>query len=907
MAMTIPHTVLEQLLLQDGVALPSAGGADKAIHCFSAEHEDKNASMSVNVAKGLYNCHGCGISGNAWSYLTRIRGCQPEEAMRILEKLGGTANYAEAQRRNDQARQEAASRLPRFTETIYNKARITKEVLGDRVALHDYTDEKGNILFRIGRFEAWRDGKDKPDKTFRPFTPAKSKGGGYWVVGPRNEQVPLQDRIKRYPIYRLKTIAQEIRSWDRLPDAQKQQIWLVEGEKCADLLSRLKVSSKAGQAFSPLVCALYGGSKHPIDHHDLAPLYGQRVLLLADADASGRKYMKDLGRHLVENNTECRYFLPEGKDGFDVGDVAGDGWAAVIKYIQDGGGVKSHQDVFPPDKRTKPQDETTLPQAPMGDTPYFRILGFEDATVVFQHKITHRIHKIPAGGVGSEGNLIHLAPLSYWRSLAGGNDISQKHRLVWADQMIRAAEIKGEMSTQTTRMWGLGAYRKQDGSIIYNVGQKILAEDHGSYLTVEKPLTDDFDTGEIYLPGPRIELKDDTQAHEYAADLYSAILQYRWEQLEHGQAFAGWIVTSLIGGALPFRPMLWLTALPGSGKTFLLEHVLNPIFGPLVTAWADATEASMAAQTRDTALPAYLDEFDPDVGRERKMQDILGLIRVATSGGASRSRGNAKGGFTQVRPRFSLLMASVDRPVLSEANAQRIMPIRLSTAGVKNWPAVRDALLDAVRPEKTLAIRSLIIRNTVRLVRHAREIEDELLAEGASTRDAQIRGALSAGICFLCAEDTVRIGRRAPTLLDAYRPFMTLMQAMVRSKTVDDITLADALDRGYFDENRTFMGKTGIGSPTTHQQDYQTIAARYGFRFIDEDMLLCAIDWRAMEQLLRDTIYQHIALSEYLLRMPGARKAETSSGSPRRVTFAGITKQAVALPRDELKKMGLFP
>ena len=63
-------TILESLLALDGVVLPRGGGANKMVECFSPSHDDRNASMSVNVSKGVYNCHGCGIKGNAYASQT---------------------------------------------------------------------------------------------------------------------------------------------------------------------------------------------------------------------------------------------------------------------------------------------------------------------------------------------------------------------------------------------------------------------------------------------------------------------------------------------------------------------------------------------------------------------------------------------------------------------------------------------------------------------------------------------------------------------------------------------------------------------------------------------------------------------------------------------------------------------
>ena len=508
-----------------------------------------------------------------------------------------------------------------------------------------------------------------------------------------------------------------------------------------------------------------------------------------------------------------------------------------------------------------------------------------------------------ASAVSVEGNLIYLAPLKFWRALAGGQDITSRHRLVWADAIIRAAEDRGEMSTESTHMWERGANTARDGSIVYNVGNGILREDDSGLLARMEPLAQDIHAGEIYLPGPKIELVDDTKAFEYAAEMYDAVMQYRWERGEHGHAFLGWLVTSLIGGALPFRPMLWLTALPGSGKTFLLEKIVNGLFGEVVTDWANATEAGMALQTADTALPAYLDEFEPEPGKERRMQDILGLIRIATSGGASRIRGNVKGGFVQSRPRFSLLMASVDRPTLSEANAQRITPIRLSTAGVDNWPEVRDAILASVTKERSLAIRTHIIRNTARIVRHASEIEDEMIHGEVATREAQIRAALSAGASFLSADDGFRIGRQAAALLDKFRPFATLMQTVIRSKREEDITCADALRTAYFTDVGFFVPD---GMADDQQVRLRKLMLRHGFKMPDADQVYAAVDWRAMRDLLIGTPYMHIDLSEYLLQLPRAYRPRSDRGHLVRITFSGVSKPVIAIPRETCGKIGLF-
>ena len=71
------RTILEELLLADGIKLREGGGSDKMVLCWA--HEEKTPSMSVNVAKGVYNCHGCGAKGNAYSTSLITRACPPRK------------------------------------------------------------------------------------------------------------------------------------------------------------------------------------------------------------------------------------------------------------------------------------------------------------------------------------------------------------------------------------------------------------------------------------------------------------------------------------------------------------------------------------------------------------------------------------------------------------------------------------------------------------------------------------------------------------------------------------------------------------------------------------------------------------------------------------------------------------
>ena len=86
---TLPvPSVLAAVLTRGGITLPERG-VEHAIACFNPHHRDDAAkAMRIDTVRGIYRCYGCGIRGNSWTYLTRIRGFQPQAAEALLAELG---------------------------------------------------------------------------------------------------------------------------------------------------------------------------------------------------------------------------------------------------------------------------------------------------------------------------------------------------------------------------------------------------------------------------------------------------------------------------------------------------------------------------------------------------------------------------------------------------------------------------------------------------------------------------------------------------------------------------------------------------------------------------------------------------------------------------------------------------
>ena len=156
-----------------------------------------------------------------------------------------------------------------------------------------YHTADGGMAFHTGRWDLPGGGKD-----FRPAT----WNGGRWQ---------LKAMPGSRPLYNLPVIAKE-------PD---KPIVVVEGEKCADT---------ATEVFPDCAATTWAGGSKAWELTDWQPLAGRDVLLVSDADGTGRKSTRDIAWRLVDLGCVVRTCLLPGDDGKDIADLLRDSDAAAV-------------------------------------------------------------------------------------------------------------------------------------------------------------------------------------------------------------------------------------------------------------------------------------------------------------------------------------------------------------------------------------------------------------------------------------------------------------------------------------------------------------------------------------------------------------------------------------------------
>ena len=665
-------------------------------------------------------------------------------------------------------------------------------------------------------------------KTFSQWRPV---AGGQWVA-----ESPMGLR----PLYRLPDIV-----------SSRDKVAIVEGEKCVDAVRHYW----PGQ-----IATTWPGGTDSWKLTDWQPLAGRAVSLLADCDEPGRLAMRALAAHLVDLDCTVKIGLPEGDSGDDIADwLAIDHNAArrrVAELLVDYDASVHHPDVQPDDDNA----DASASGINMRSNRHYRILGLVGDAVAIRIS-AGRILQRTRESLTQSATLIALAPLAWWSQLTNAETLSSNHGKKIGDTLIREADQLGQIDMAA--IMGRGAARTSGGQVVFHLGDRLYSRGK------ETPLDDE---NNVWLAEPRIKLAK-AATDQQLKNIARAVLAYRWATPEDGRRLMGWIVASIVGGALDWRPHLLMVAPAAQGKSWLLRHVVEKLMGQLLVRIADATPAALARLTAHSSLPIAIDEAEPS---SPWVMELLKLLRVSAGAEGLRVRadGNTGGVVTQA-PRFSALLSSTAAPQLQRADASRLSVVRFGPP-VKNWQTVSGNIRAATAHAE--AVRSRIIRSAGDIVREADKIAEELQGRGMDSREALATAALTAGWRFWRLDtQTVRAQPDTPLLSDAADALLDILGLPVRTEPHEVLSVLELLgvrDRAHL------------------------LADLYGIRKLDQGLAI-APGHSGLAAKLKRTPWEHVDLRRLLLQLDGARMSVNA------VRFARLRKRAVLLPRSALEILGV--
>lgn len=387
----------------------------------------------------------------------------------------------------------------------------------------------------------------------------------------------------------------------------------------------------------------------------------------------------------------------------------------------------------------KPEKYWTLP------------LGQDDGQYFFLSNTNQQIQSMSASAVGSIPGLCRIQPLEYWESKfpsKNGDGVNISQATNW---LMGACHAKGIFRTNNIR--GRGVWN-DGGKIVYHMGDRLWVD--GKEMPLHR---NDLRSKYIYETSEGLPpVHSSPLSTEECADLVAAAAAIRWKEDEFYKYFLGWLAIAPIGGALPWRPHIWLTGPSGSGKSYVMQEITFPLFADIAQFFrGQTTEAGIRQKAGSSTMPVIFDEFETnDENSGHRIKSILELARQASSeSDGVVAKGSVSGEATQFKPQFAMMVASVRLNLVHEEDSNRFTVLELGRgeAGTDQFSKLQ-ALVRKLGPEfgRRLFSRSLRIANTIK---QTSIILQKEIAKKFPMRIAQQQAALLAGWYHLSFDEVI--------------------------------------------------------------------------------------------------------------------------------------------------------
>lgn len=141
----------------------------------------------------------------------------------------------------------------------------------------------------------------------------------------------------------------------------------------------------------------------------------------------------------------------------------------------------------------------------------------------------------------------------------------------------------------------------------------------------------------------------------------------------------GWQGAAMLGGALNYRPLAWITGDAATGKSSL-QKLIGWLHQGGILQSPDASEAGVRQVLGQQSLPVGIDEAEPDAeGDSRKMLALVKLARLAATSQGNILRGGNDHRGHEFQATSCFLFSSILVPPISPADRSRLAVLELGT------------------------------------------------------------------------------------------------------------------------------------------------------------------------------------------------------------------------------------
>ena len=526
----------------------------------------------------------------------------------------------------------------------------------------------------------------------------------------------------------------------------------------------------------------------------------------------------------------------------------------------------------------------------------FRALGYNGNSYYYLPRGTEQVSELKRGSHTAPAELMSLASIEWWEMAYPKKDKGGVDWHLAASDCMRSCEGRGIYAPDRER--GRGAWYDK-GAAVLHLGDKLLVD--GSPVPIS-----DHDSCYIYTRQAALEHGADSAPanNEQAALVADLFKQLNWSKPVHAKLLSGWCFLAPICGSLKWRPHVWITAQRGGGKSWIQDHIINPLLGPSgMMVQGSTTEAGIRQRLKQDARPIVFDEAESEDQRSQtRMQTVIELARQSSSDSTAEIiKGTVSGHGMAFRMRSMFMLGSVNVSLSQAADESRFSVLSLRTPEKTNEERERfeafSKLVDNTLTDElcaSLRARAYKLMPIIRL--NAKTFSKAVAEILGSQRIGDQMGTLLAGDYAMHSDSEATIeqarswvegidfsdAKEAEEASDEESCLNQILQCQVRVETN-----AGIMTRSIGELVNAASGEEGIYGLV--QMEANDLLKRYGLS-IEGRSLHVANNHAEIKRLLTGTPWG-AGWRRILGRIEGAKP------SPDVVRFAGTRSRAIQIPR----------
>lgn len=733
------------------VQLKKDGPHWKACCPLPGHGRDKTPSFTVTPSKNIFTCFGCKATGDVIDFLV-LGGKTFKEALAYLGDPNNTAAlpYLQGDRGDKSYKSQQVSEWKHIYPGPVEDGMYHHYKHGVPNEIYTWEDKKNKIIGYTCRF-------DLPEgKQVLPLVYAENNGRKQWRYMGFKKPRPLKN---------LKKIVEN-------PEAP---VLVVEGEKTWKAGEKLYIGS---------ITTTWIGGVYGVKYTNWKELAGRVVVLWPDNDDPGFTAMHAIYEEIKDIAAEIHWMTPpkDAEKGWDLADADWDMKAAKdyasentgpypgpIKWVdpeatviesvlkQSAENLKAKVvNMINDNNNNRPPDDSDPDDYKMMGSEFFKMLGVQkDGNGMVFYFYTFNTKTVVGLTPSSMTvkNLMLLAPLDWW-SNTFEDDRASFNADEAADWLIHLCSREGTFSDK--RMRGRGAWRDKD-RIVIHAGDKLFVNGR------ETPLVK-MESRFIYEIGEELNFSSSNPlVLEMAEKLIPLLKKLNWERQVNANLLAGWMVVAPICGVLDWRPHIWLLGAAGSGKTWIMKHIVRRLLGGIAKVIAGATtEPGLRRSLNNDALPVVFDEAEgQDMGSKERMQSILGAARIASSddiGDVTKAEGNGSKSYAL---RSCFAFSSIVYSAMNQSDLSRITPLSVLKSNNDDpeakarWAEFQKEYSELVTDEFCDRLRARTVSMIPTILKNINVFTSAAVVHLGEQRTGDQLGVLLAGAYSLISDDVV--------------------------------------------------------------------------------------------------------------------------------------------------------